>query len=68
MPACSKMEYTEELVKGNKTLSFEENFYTAPASVSGLPAVVSGGVQIVGAHFSENTLLAIAEIYEKEGK
>lgn len=68
MPACSKMEYTEELVKGNKTLSFEENFYTAPASISGLPAVVAGGVQIVGAHFSENTLLAIAGIYEKEGK
>lgn len=68
MPACSKMEYTEDFVSNNKAASFEENFYTAPASITGLPAVVSGGVQIVGAHFSENTLFAIAELYEKEGK
>lgn len=68
MPACSVMEYTEDMVKANKSLSFEENFYTAPASISGLPAVVVGGVQLVGRVFSEGTLLSAAELYEKEGK
>jgi aspartyl-tRNA(Asn)/glutamyl-tRNA(Gln) amidotransferase subunit A len=68
MPACSVMEYTEDMVKENKSLPFEENFYTAPASISGLPAVVVGGVQLVGKAFSEGTLLGAAELYEKEGR
>ena len=49
-------------------MSYEENFYTAPASISGLPAVVVGGVQLVGKAFSECTLLKAAELYEKEVK
>ncbi len=68
MPACSKMEYSEELVSENKYLCYEENFYTAPASITGLPAVVVGGVQLVGKAFSDTTLLNIANLYEKEGK
>ena len=68
MPACSTMAYTEEAVKANKNMSYEENLYTAPASISGLPAVVVGGVQLVGKAFSEGTLFAAAEILEKEGK
>ena len=65
MPACSSMEYD---VSPDKYAPFTENFYTAPASVTGLPAVVTGGVQIMGRAFSENALLDIAEILEKEGK
>lgn len=65
MPACSVMEYTEDMAAD---ASYEENFYTAPASISGLPAVVAGGVQLVGKVFSEGTLLSAAEILEKEGK
>lgn len=68
MPACSKMKYTEDFVNSNKYLCYEENFYTAPASITGLPAVVVGGVQLVGKAFSEGTLLTIAKTYEKEGK
>ena len=68
MPACSKLEYTEELVKTDKHIAFCENFYTAPASISGLPAVVAGGVQMVGKVFSENKLFTLAETLEKEGK
>lgn len=64
MPACSKMSYKETDVSENKYLSFEENFYTAPASITGLPAVVIGGVQFVGKAFSENTLLGLAKLYE----
>ena len=68
MPACSKLEYTEELVKTDKHVAFNENFYTAPASITGLPAVVAGGVQMVGKVFSENKLFNLAETLEKEGK
>ena len=68
MPACSAMAYTEDTVKENKYICFEENFYTAPASITGLPAVVCGGVQLVGKALGEATLLAAAKIYEKEGK
>ena len=68
MPACSSFAYTEEMVKENKYISYEENFYTAPASITGLPAVVCGGVQLVGKAFSENTLFEIAKMYEKEDK
>ena len=67
MPACSKLAYTEADVQANKYLVFEENFYTAPASVTGLPAVVSGGVQLVGKAFSELALLDLAKKCEKEG-
>ena len=68
IPACSTMSYTESQIKENKYMSYEENFYTAPASISGLPAVVVGGVQLVGKAFSECTLLKAAELYEKEVK
>ncbi len=68
MPACSSLAYTEAQIAANKQLAFEENLYTAPASVSGLPTVVAGGVQLVGAAFSENTLLDAAMILMKEGR
>jgi Asp-tRNA(Asn)/Glu-tRNA(Gln) amidotransferase A subunit family amidase len=49
-------------------MPFTENFYTAPASITGLPAVVVDGVQFVGKSFSENSLLSLAKVIEKEGK
>lgn len=67
MPACSSMAYTEEQVKADKYLAFAENAYTAPASITGLPAVVAGGVQLVGKAFSENTLFGLVRMLEKEG-
>ena len=67
MPATSSLAYTEEQVKANKHMAFEENLYTSPASISGLPAVVAGGVQLVGRAFSENLLLDAADIITKEG-
>ena len=60
IPACSKAFYTEENVKADKYISYKENFYTAPASITGLPAVVAGGVQLIGKAFSENVLLELA--------
>lgn len=68
MPACSKSEYTEEFVKGDEYACYKENFYTAPASITGLPAVVCAGVQFVGDAFSEYSLLKLCKAVEKEGK
>ena len=65
MPACSAGAYTEEQISENKYLAFEENFYTAPASITGLPAAVAGGVQLVGRAFSEHALLCAADIIIK---
>lgn len=62
MPAASSMSYTEEQVKADKYICYKENFYTAPASVTGLPCVVAGGVQLVGKAFSENVLFTLAKL------
>ena len=68
MPACSKMAYSADETIENRNLPFEENFYTAPASITGIPVVTVGGVQLAGPAFSEVSLLDIAQMYEKEGK
>ena len=65
MPVCSKTAYTEKDVADNKYISFDEASYIAPAYISGLPAVVVGGVLLVGAAFSENALLELAKIAEE---
>ena len=66
MPATSKMAYTEEDAKD--FAPFTENLYTAPASITGLPAVVFGGVQLVGKAFSERALLSLASLCGKGDK
>ncbi len=65
LPACSSLGYPKD---HDPFLAFEENRYTAPASITGLPALTVGGVQLIGKAFSEPTLFALAELYEKEGK
>ena len=68
LPACSRMEYTEEQVRRDKHIAFEENRYTAPATLAGLPTVVAGGVQLIGNVNTEHALLDVAEILSGEGK
>ena len=67
LPAVSTASYTEAEIRTNPARVFEENFYTAPASITGLPAVVAGGVQLMGRAFSEQALLSLAALFEKEG-
>ncbi|MBR5318748.1 MAG: hypothetical protein IKU46_04040 [Peptococcaceae bacterium] len=62
MPAASALAYSRTLVEGDKYLPYKENFFTAPASITGLPAVIAGGVQLVGNAFSEDLLLDLAEL------
>jgi aspartyl-tRNA(Asn)/glutamyl-tRNA(Gln) amidotransferase subunit A len=68
LPAVSSMRYSEEQIRQNPTLCFEENKFTSPSSIAGLPALVSGGVQIIGKAFSEFSLLDLASKYEEVAK
>lgn len=67
MPACSRMAYTLEEIAADPYACFTENVFTAPASLTGLPAVVAGGVQMVGPAASDAALLALAEKYCASG-
>ena len=68
LPACSSMVYAEEQLKTDKYVAFEENRFTAPASLTGLPAVVAGYVQLIGKANSEHALLDIAKILAGEAE
>jgi len=61
MPVCSKTAYTAEEALANPYISYEESVYTAPAMITGLPVVVTCGVQIMGAALNDASLLALAE-------
>ena len=61
LPAVSKMAYTAA------DSAFEENRFTAPATLAGLPAVVAGGVQLIAPAFGDAALLDVAKILVKEG-
>lgn len=68
IPACSKAEYTSyEIDKAFETV-FKESVFTAVPNLIGTPALVSGGVQLLGDHFKESTLLSLAACVEKEGE
>lgn len=67
IPACSKMAYTEADA-AEKYMVYSENFYTAPASITGLPVVTAGSVQLIGSMFSENMLFETAKLIAKEGE
>ena len=67
-PACSKTSYEAYDIKDAFEKVFEESVFTAVANLTGVPALVSGGVQLTGDYFSESTLMSLAGITEKEGK
>ena len=68
LPACSQMFYAEEQVRKEKYIAFEENRYTALATLAGLPAVVAGGVQMIGRANAEYELLNVAKILAGEAE
>ena len=64
MPACSSFDLS---YKGDAFMKvFEESKFTCLASITGMPAVVSKGVQLMGDHMTDKKLLKIVEIMEKE--
>lgn len=67
-PACSKSEYEAYDIKDAFGKVFAESVFTAVPNLIGIPALVTNGVQLMGNHFSESTLLSLAHSVEKEGK
>ena len=67
-PVCSKTEYkTYDISEAFETV-FKESAFTAVANLIGTPALVSGGVQLLGKHFSESILLSLAGSAERVGE
>ena len=68
VPVCSKTEFTAYDIKEAFTKVFEESVFTALPNLIGTPALVSGGVQLMGKHFSESVLLSLANSVERKGE
>ena len=65
-PTYSGKEYkVEDLGNDSFEISLLESKYTAFASITGLPALVTDGVQFIGNYFAENTLFSVSKILEK---
>lgn len=67
-PVCSKRAYEEYDIHEAFGKVFGEGVFTAVSNLIGTPALVSGGVQLMGKAFDESTLLSLAGCAEKEGK
>lgn len=65
-PVSSKTEYQSYDVLEAFDKVFEESIFTAVPSITGLPAVVTKGVQLIADSFKESVLLSIADSVEKE--
>ena len=66
LPACSEANYKSYDILDSFDKVFEESVFTAIASITGLPAMVTKGVQLISDAFKESTLLSIADTVEKE--
>lgn len=67
-PVCSRSSYTRYDMKDAFGVVFEESIFTAAANLTGIPALVSGGVQLMGKAFGENVLLSLAGSVERAGE
>ncbi len=67
-PACSKTAYEAYDIHEAFGKVFAESVFTAVPNLIGTPALVCGGVQLMGDHFAESVLLSLAAVTEKEGK
>jgi hypothetical protein len=66
LPAYSKADFEGYPVEDAFQKVFAESLFTAPASITGMPAVVTSGVQLLGDYFCDGKLLALAKTLEKE--
>lgn len=67
-PVCSKSAYEAYEIEDAFKTVFEEGAFTAVANLIGVPALVSGGVQLMGKAFAESTLLSLAGCVERAGE
>ncbi len=67
-PVCGSASYESYDIKDAFEKVFKESVFTAVANLIGVPALVSGGVQLMGKAFDESTLLSLAGSVEKGGE
>ena len=67
-PVCGKTAYEAYDIHEAFGKVFAESIYTAVANLIGIPALVSGGVQLMGKAFSESVLLSLAGSVERKGE
>lgn len=63
-PVCSKAAFERYPVEEAFMKVFDESLFTAAANLTGIPAMVTGGVQLLGKHFGESTLLSLGAAAE----
>lgn len=68
IPACSKTEYEAYAIEEAFEKVFAESVFTAVPNLIGTPALVSGGVQLLGKAFDESTLLSLAGAVERKSE
>ncbi|MBR4072930.1 MAG: hypothetical protein IKK24_03200 [Clostridia bacterium] len=67
-PVCSKTAYEAYDISEAFEKVYSESIFTAVANLIGTPALVSGGVQLMGKHFDESLLLSLAGSVERMGE
>lgn len=68
MPACSTDSFDSYDIADAFKKTFEESIFTSAANLTGIPAIVGGGVQLMSKQFGESLLLSIIKAAEKEDK
>ena len=64
MPACSTLSYQPyDLLNAFETV-FDESVYTAIPNITGVPAMVTKGVQLISGAYKESILLSVAASVE----
>ena len=64
-PACAASTFEAYDIHDAFGKVFAESLFTASANLTGIPALVSGGVQLLGKQFSEPVLLGLAKCAER---
>ena len=67
-PVCSKTEFNAYDIDEAFIKVFGEGVFTCVANLVGIPALSCGGVQLMGNHFAESTLLSLAGAVERMGE
>lgn len=67
-PVCSKCEYMPYDINDAFKKVFEESVFTAVPNLIGTPALATNGVQLLGTHFAESTLLSLSKKGERTGE
>lgn len=66
MPACSAASFEKYDIAQAFQKTFEESIFTSAANLTGIPAIVGKGVQLMSKQFGESLLLSIMKTAEKE--